>query len=295
MDDELLPQELNTADLEDRDMEMPSQEEEMKPYPINHEYKPQRNINYNSKTSTNEEHDKNIYSQNFTPSSNHISHQTIEESGINSYNYSNLNNLISFSNTGNANKISAMNNLDSNYLNKSYTGEERQFNEILSANNLLNSKGSKSSNSNTNFYQKSPAWNPHSDLYNNYNTIAHPKKSDEPNFETSLRNYIGVGVKNRNENKIFKNYTKVHGDFFDPTLQKGGRSKFNDGKARSKSKTRTNPPSGITNSSNSYSQFNLASPAKSYSSKGTSPGYSNYSSTAAYQGINHNYKFQFSD
>jgi hypothetical protein len=65
---------------------------------------------------------------------------------------------------------------------------------------------------------------------------------DEYNFENSLRNYLKKGVKkNDGYHQIFKNHTTPYGNFFDPSLQKGGISMggSNRNKSNSKSKTKS--------------------------------------------------------
>ena len=51
-------------------------------------------------------------------------------------------------------------------------------------------------------------------------------RNEESNFENSLRNYLKKGGKSskNDRRRIFKNHTSSYGNFFDPSLQKGGRS-----------------------------------------------------------------------
>jgi hypothetical protein len=307
-----------------------------------------------SNTSNTDNTANNYNIQKFTPytASNTPNAANIKASPINNYkpdsNLNTNNKNIFHTPITNPNPTTNYTNLN---LNNSFTGKERPISDILSANNLLNSRASNKSNisakniasNNYNLnlpvYKKSSTMSAMSEMTgmtpvssmsamnalntmntinninacynyltgntgNNFNTISTAKKIDEPNFESSLRRYTGPS--SRNESKIFKNYTRVKGDFFDPSLQRGGRSRVSDGKSRSKSKTRSgnytnysgvgNPHIPAMNSYNNYVNTKLASPAKSYSnvSNASSNNYG-YAGVGMGVGLNPNYNFQFSD
>lgn len=71
---------------------------------------------------------------------------------------------------------------------------------------------------------------------------------DEYNFENSLRNYLKKGIKKSGGNhQIFKNHTTPYGNFFDPSLQKGGISNYVGGGNRNKSNSKSKPKSILRN------------------------------------------------
>jgi hypothetical protein len=292
------------------------------------------------------------YSGSYTPNISEIKSQPINNYKPSPISNSNSNRIIKNTNIkeNSSTNTDHINNGNFN-LNNSYSGKERPISDILSANNLLNSRTSNQSNlstknigtNNYNYNLNQPlnkkfttisgmtsvnsmsamnalntmnAINNINACYNyltgssgnNFNTISTAKKIDEPNFETSLRRYTGPST--RNESRVFKNYTRVKGDFFDPSLQRGGRSRVSEGKSRSKSKTRKsnynnaggalnvmnvmNPHIPIMNNYSNFVNTKLASPAKSYSNVSNASS-NNYGYSGNVVGGNQNYNFQFSD
>jgi hypothetical protein len=135
--------------------------------------------------------------------------------------------------------FNTMNYYNQDYYNNQYDKANHSYaNDILTANNLMRSKSGTRSNLQTNssIISRSPTA-----------TLRRPS-GEEYKFENSLRRYMG----SRDEHKIFKNYTKPYGSFFDPSLQQGGESKLRlDQLKKNRSKSK-NKNKNLINKSNSF-------------------------------------------